>query len=139
MGRSDSMKLEEPGAGAATDEQDEADQQAAQRRSKAKAAAAPAAPKGKAKAAAARTVEELEAALAAAQAENAELKAAQTLPQNVFEPKTPHGKLLMAASDFKGITVAELTAAIDAGEAKEPFTHVLCKDGYYCRRGVMPA
>ena len=82
-------------------------------------------------------VAQLKAQLAAAQAENAGLKAAaevSKLPQLVYEPETPHGKLARDASEFKHLTVAQLMAEIDAGNAREPMNSVLCADGYYCRR-----
>jgi hypothetical protein len=60
--------------------------------------------------------------------------AAQKLPQVVYEPTTPKGKQALEASQFAHFTVAQLMAAIDAGEAKEPITSVLCSDGYYARR-----
>jgi hypothetical protein len=78
--------------------------------------------------------EDVAAELAALRAENAALKAKAELPQTVFEPETPHGKIARAASEFAHLTVAELMAKIDAGEAKEPFTSVLCADGYYTAR-----
>lgn len=74
------------------------------------------------------------AELAALRAENARLKAKPELSQTVFVPETPHGKVAMAASAAAHLTVAELMAKIDAGEAKEPFTSVLCADGYYAAR-----
>lgn len=74
-------------------------------------------------------IAELEAKLAAAQA-------APKLPQVVFEPKTPHGKAALAASDTAEFTVAQVMAKIDAGELREPLNNCLCSDGYYVRRGL---
>lgn len=72
-------------------------------------------------------IAELEAKLAAQEAES-------KLPKVVYEPVTPHGAAALAASDYAGMTVAELMAMIDAGRAKEPMTSVLCADGWYARR-----
>ncbi len=51
-----------------------------------------------------------------------------------YEYESEKGKQAREASAFAHLTVAELVAAIDRGEALEPATGVLCKDGYYCRR-----
>lgn len=76
------------------------------------------------------------AELEALRAENARLRAAAqpATPSVVYTPETPHGKQAKAASPFAHLTVAELMAKIDAGEAKEPTTNVLCRDGYYTAR-----
>lgn len=74
------------------------------------------------------------AELAALRAENAAMKAKAELPQTIFEPVTPKGKVALVASAFAHLTVAQLMEQIDAGEAKEPFTSVLCADGYYTAR-----
>lgn len=79
----------------------------------------------------------LRAELAAA---NAKLAAVpQVIDSAVYVPVTPKGALAMAASQFAHLTVAELMAKIDAGEAKEPFTSVLCRDGHYVTRRSMAA
>ena len=81
---------------------------------------------------------QMRALLASLQAENAALKAgaaaASALPSFVFEPETPHGIEAKANSKHLHLTTAEFAAMIDRGEAKEPMSHVLCKDGYYVRR-----
>ena len=82
-------------------------------------------------------IAKLKAQLAAARTENSGLKAAakvSTLPQVVYEPTTPHGRAARADSKFGHLTVAQLVVEIDAGRATEPFTSVLCADGYYARR-----
>jgi hypothetical protein len=76
--------------------------------------------------------------LAALEAENAALKAAAkpAVPSVVYTPQTPHGRARLAASQYAGMTVAELTHAIDTGAADElaPSANALCSDGYYCSR-----
>ena len=74
--------------------------------------------------------------LAALRAENARLRAAAApaTPSVVYTPETPHGKQAKAASKFAHLTCAELMAKIDAGDADEPTTNVLCSDGYYATR-----
>ena len=79
----------------------------------------------------------LKAQLAAANAENASLRAAaevSKLPQVVYEPNTPHGVAARASSAFGHLTVNQLMAEIDAGRVREPINSVLCADGYYARR-----
>lgn len=87
--------------------------------------------------------EDLQAQLQKLQAENAALKAAAkpAQPSVVYEPKTPHGIARLAASEYAGMTVAELVHAIDTGAASElaPSTNALCSDGYYCSRARIPA
>lgn len=65
-----------------------------------------------------------------------QLDSSAKLPAVVFEPVTPKGAEAIAASAYydEGITSKQLMAMIDAGEAKEPMTAVLCKDGYYAPR-----
>jgi hypothetical protein len=86
-------------------------------------------------------IAELEASLAAAQQAAIEANARATeaaskaaLPQVVFEPATPHGSKALAASETGHMTMAEVMAAIDAGQLDEPTNAYLCSDGYYARR-----
>lgn len=78
-------------------------------------------------------VAELKAQL---KAQSEQLASATKLPAVVFEPTTPKGAEAIAASPYyaEGITSKQLMAKIDAGEAREPMTSVLCADGYYAPR-----
>lgn len=74
-------------------------------------------------------------------AEIASLKRELALRPSVAQPslvatefETPHGKLAREMSPYGHLTVEQLMASIDAGEAREPMTSVLCKDGWYARR-----
>lgn len=87
--------------------------------------------------------DDLQALVQKLQAENAALKAGSKTAQAsvVYEPKTPHGQARLAASEYAGMTVAELVHAIDTGAASElaPSTNALCIDGYYCSRARIAA
>lgn len=85
------------------------------------------------------TVEQLQALLAAKDAQiatqAAALAAAQSAqPAGLIVPVTPHGQAALAASGFAHLRVHELMAKIDAGEVKEPITGILCADGWYAGR-----
>jgi hypothetical protein len=77
--------------------------------------------------------------LAALRAENARLQAQLATPAKpsvLFEPVTKHGAQALAASAFAHLTVEALMAKIDAGEAREPTTSVLCANGWYATRAM---
>lgn len=80
----------------------------------------------------------LEAKVAAQAAENKRLRTAKAaeakLPQVVYEPETPHGKIALEASATRDMTVAGVMAAIKDGTLQEPMNSYLCADGYYVKR-----
>lgn len=72
-------------------------------------------------------IAELEAQLAAA-------KAPGVHQGETVAPNNPKGREKLAASATASMTVAQVVAAIDAGDMDEPFNSYLCIDGYYSRR-----
>lgn len=79
-------------------------------------------------------VDPRDAEIARLRAELAAKGAGDKLPQVVYEPDTPKGKLAKEASAFSHLTVEALMAEIDAGNVKEPITSVLCANGWYAAR-----